>query len=79
MTEGALTFNPNAALDQEDLPHESEAADSMAAILRWHYRLGHLSFEKIKLLAKQCDVPRHLAKIKPPVCLGCLFGAMTRV
>lgn len=78
VTEGALTFDPNAALDQ-DLPPEPEAADPKSELLRWHYRLGHLSFEKIKALAKQGDIPRHLAKIKPPVCPGCLFGAMTRV
>ena len=78
VTEGAITFDPNAALDDE-LPPELEADDPKAELLRWHYRLGHLSFAKVQLLAKAGDIPRRLAKIKPPVCPGCLFGAMTRV
>ncbi len=41
--------------------------------MRWHYCLGLLPFSKLKQLA------RRLAKVKPPACTGCLFGAMTKV
>jgi hypothetical protein len=47
--------------------------------MRWHYPLGHLAFSKIKQLALNSKIPRHLAKVKPPACAGCLFGAMTKV
>jgi hypothetical protein len=47
--------------------------------MRWHYHLGHLSFAKLKLLAKNGEIPRCLAKVPAPKCAGCLFGAMTKL
>ncbi len=47
--------------------------------MRWHYRLGHLTFAKLKQLALNGEIPKKLAKIKPPKCAGCLFGAMTKI
>jgi hypothetical protein len=55
------------------------AVDDQAKIMCWHYRLGHLSFAKLKQLALNGEIPRCLAKIKLPTCTGCLFGAMTKV
>jgi hypothetical protein len=60
--------------DEGRLAGESNQAD----LLRWHYRLGHLSFAKIKLLALLKILPRKLAVVKPPRCAGCLYGSMTR-
>jgi hypothetical protein len=34
--------------------------------MRWHYRLGHLSFSKLKQLALNSKIPQRLAKVKPP-------------
>jgi hypothetical protein len=47
--------------------------------MQWHHCLGHLSFSKLKKLAIIGKIPKQLAKVKPPVCAGCLFGAMTKV
>jgi hypothetical protein len=47
--------------------------------MHWHYCLGHLSFAKLKLLAKNGEIPRRLAKVPAPKCVGCLFGAMTKL
>jgi hypothetical protein len=47
--------------------------------MRWHYRLGHLPFVKLKQLALNGEIPKKLAKVKPPKCAGCLFGAMTKI
>jgi hypothetical protein len=47
--------------------------------MRWHYRLGHLSFPKLKQLALNGEIPKKLAKALPPKCAGCLFGAMTKL
>ncbi len=47
--------------------------------MRWHYRLGHLSFSKLKQLALNGEISKKLAKVKPPKCTGCLFGAMTKI
>jgi hypothetical protein len=34
---------------------------------------------KLKKLAILGKIPKQLANVKPPVCAGCLFGAMTKV
>jgi hypothetical protein len=47
--------------------------------MRWHHPLGHHLFSKLKKLAIIGKIPKQLAKVKPPVCAGCLFGAMTKV
>jgi hypothetical protein len=49
-----------------------------AELLRWHYRLGHLSFNKLRLLALLKILPSNLATVKPPKCSGCIFGSMTK-
>ena len=77
---GPLTFSPTPKLsDAELLEHSTAAEDDQAELMRWHYRLGHLSFEKLKQLAKNGEIPKKLAKTTPPRCAGCLFGAMTKV
>jgi hypothetical protein len=47
--------------------------------MQWHYRLGHLSFQKLKQLALNGKISKKLSKLKPPKCAGCLFGAMTKL
>ena len=66
---------PNV-VEQED--EYLAADDTQAELLRWHYRLGHMSFAKIRLLASLGILPRHITTVKPPKCAGCLYGAMTK-
>jgi hypothetical protein len=75
---GPLTFDPSPPLDDN---HQVDliAADKQSELMRWHHCLGHLSFAKIKALALAGEIPKKLAKVKPPVCAGCLYGAMTKV
>ncbi len=47
--------------------------------MRWHYRLGHLPFPKLKQLALYGKIPKKLAKLTPPKSAGCLFGATTKL
>jgi hypothetical protein len=75
---GLLTFDINPKLE-EDKHVYLAAVDDQAELMRWHYRLGHPSFFKLKQLALNGKIPQHLAKVKPPACTGCLFGAMTKV
>ena len=56
-----------------------EASNPKAELLRWHYWLGHLPFFKLKLIASKGEIPKHLAKLLPSKCAGCLFGAMTKI
>jgi hypothetical protein len=54
------------------------AVSPQAELLRWHYRLGHTSFAKLKLMAALGILPRRLVSVKPPKYAGCTFGAMTK-
>jgi hypothetical protein len=47
-------------------------------MFRWHYRLGHLSFQRIKRMEELGILPKKLAQVTPPKCAGCLFGTMTK-
>ena len=60
--------------EDRDLP----ATTDQAELLRWHYRLGHLSFKKIRNMSALGILPKRLLGIKPPVCAVCIYGGMTR-
>ena len=75
---GALTFNPTPEREPDE-EFDLAAANPQAELMRWHYRLGHLSFPKLKTLAELGEIPKRLAKVVPPKCAGCIFGAMTKV
>ncbi len=75
---GPLTFNINPELE-EDKHVYLAATEDQAKLMRWHYCLGHLAFSKLKQLALNGKIPRRLAKVQPPACMGCLFGTMTKV
>ena len=75
---GPLTFDPSPPAEEGEDVHLA-AADDQAELMRWHYRLGHLTFAKLKQLALNGDIPKKLARVKPPKCAGCLFGAMTKI
>jgi hypothetical protein len=52
------------------------AVNNQAELMCWHYRLGHLSFPKLKQLALNGKITKKLAKFLLPKCAGYLFGAM---
>ena len=47
-------------------------------LLRWHVRLGQLSFQRLKCLAIQGYLPKKLAKVEIPICLACKYGKATK-
>jgi hypothetical protein len=75
---GPLTFDINSEL-KEDKHVYFAAVDNQAKLMHWHYRLGYLAFSKLNQLGLNVKIPQCLAKVKPPACVGCLFGAMTKV
>ncbi len=75
---GPLTFDIDPELE-EDKHVYLAAIDYQAKLMRWHYHLGHLAFSKLKQLTLNGKIPQRLAKVKPPACTECLFGAMTKV
>ena len=73
---GPLSFDPRPTVEQDD---DLTASDDQTELMRWHYRLGHLSFVKLKALAILGEIPKRLAAVAPPLCAGCAFGTMTKV
>ena len=58
---------------------EMKAESNPMELLRWYYRLGHLSFAKIRYLAITGRLPLTLATMVPLKCAGCLYAAIIRV
>ncbi len=76
--QGPLTFNPSSLTEEaKDVQHG--ATDNQAKLMQWHYRLGHMSFPKLKQLALNDEIPKKLAKVLSPKCAGCLFGMITKL
>ena len=57
---------------------ETSALTPQGEFLRWHHRLGYLSYKNMVLLCTLRILPRRLLAVKPPMCVGCKAGAMTR-
>jgi hypothetical protein len=75
---GPLTFDFSPS-QEEGEDTQLAAANDQTKLMHWHYRLGHLPFAKLKQLALNGEIPKKLAKAKPPKCAGCLFGTMTKI
>ena len=71
-----LPVNTNLDLINEDV--STSAITDQDKLLRWHFRLGHLSFRKMRILMLLGILPKKLLKVKPPMCAGCKVGAMTK-
>jgi hypothetical protein len=67
---------PNIILD-DDLERLA-AVNPQAELLRRHYRLGHTSFAKLKLMSALVILPRRLYSVHSPKCAGCIFGSTTK-
>ena len=67
---------PTNVIEEEE--NQLAARDIQAELLRWHHRLGHLSFQKLKLLELLRVIPSNLATAHPPKCAGCIYGALTK-
>ena len=57
---------------------EPTALDPHDELLRWHYRLGHLPFDRMKQLASAGQLPKRLLACKKPFCSACQYGKMTK-
>ena len=60
--------------EDEDVQSKSPQSE----LLTWHYRLGHVSFEKIRQMSARGDLPAALRDCKVPKCAACMFGKARR-
>ena len=70
-----IDLDQGAALNT---PSEPNITDAETLLLRWHVRLGHLSFSRLKILALQGILPKKLIGCESPICLACKYGKATR-
>ena len=63
-------------IQQED--SKLSMSDPKEELLRWHHRLGHISFKAIRLLAAAGVLPKRLLQVHIPKCAAYQYGSMTR-
>ena len=68
---------PNMDAMEEEEEHMAATSDR-GELIRWHHRLGHMSFDRLQNLAKANIIPRRLSKVKKPKCVACIYGKMHR-
>ena len=75
-----IKSNSKDATKVASIPQSDDimASSNVGEFLRAHYRLGYLSFARLKLLAKLEIIPKRLQHAKPPMCTAYLFGKMCR-
>ena len=67
----------------ESHPHADDAKQltvekPQAELLRWHYRLVHLSFKMIKTMATVGLLTKRITTAPIPKCAGCMFAETTK-
>jgi hypothetical protein len=69
---------PNNQIDDMIKSVDEGMSKQQRELLTHHYRLKHLPFTAMKRLAKKGVIPKHLAKVKDPLCPSCLMGKQHR-
>jgi GAG-pre-integrase domain len=57
---------------------EDRESNNQTQLLRWHYKLGHISMHRIQRMASQGLLPSSIARCRVPLCQSCIYGMMTR-
>ena len=76
--ENVSDLSHNMSQPSQEVPRDSDleakVLSDSAGYLRWHYKLNHLSFRKMKALATLGIIPRKYKHMEPPVCKACQYG-----
>lgn len=76
--EQPMVWIGNQGIPPEDEPNLTATTDT-AEFMRWHYRLGHMHFKKMKRLATLGFLPKRFAKQEIACkCKVCQFGKQVR-
>jgi hypothetical protein len=59
---------------ENDIPMDRDLNE----LYRLHVRAGHLSFSKLRAMARRGDIAKRLADCKSPVCAACQFSKATK-
>mmetsp|Transcript_7539 Transcript_7539/g.9692 ORF Transcript_7539/g.9692 Transcript_7539/m.9692 type:complete len:194 (-) Transcript_7539:502-1083(-) len=69
---------PQATNNVTEPDEHTSATTPVGELVRWHHRLGHMSYKKLQLLAMMNLIPKELSKCKDPKCATCMYGKMTK-
>ena len=70
-------FDVDKDFDTEQ-KEEDKIEEGKLLLWKWHIRLNHLPFKKIKLLAEQGRLQKRLIKAEIPFCPTCTYSKATR-
>ena len=71
---GVSEEGPSISHEQEDKQPDNLAAE----LLKCHQQFGHVSFQRLRLMAKAGVMPKRLAKCPIPACSACLHAKAIR-
>ena len=72
-----IDFGETDVVQPDGYP-EKPISDAQQELLRWHLRLGHASFDKLRIMASEGAIPKRLRDCPVPVCPACVYGKMTK-
>ena len=52
----------------------SKNANLVAEFLQLHQRMGHIPFQKLRIMAQKNIIPSKFAKCQAPVCAACTYA-----
>ena len=70
-----VNFNMYLALQSEE--QQSTTKNILAESLRLHYKYGHLSFKRLRRMAKLGIIPKKFEKSDTPTCVTCMYSKST--
>ena len=70
--------NDNMKKENTNKNIKSTESEKAAEVLQLHYRLGHISFEKMRVMAKMGTIDKRFAKYPKPECAACAYAKLTK-
>ena len=53
-------------------------SENAREMLKLHYKMGHIPFAKMKIMAEQGTIPKAFAKCETPLCSTCIYAKQAR-
>jgi hypothetical protein len=71
-------FQPRPNVQGVSIERDEPLSNDKDELYRLHVRAGHLSFSKIRAMARRGEVPSKLQHYESPMCAACQYGKATR-
>ena len=70
-----MQHNGRGTSTQQVATHSDTLADEL---LSYHHKFSHISFDRLREMARQNIIPRRLLKAPTPICTSCMYATATR-